>query len=267
MTRTAILLDHSADWHERRRQGIGASDAVKIMSGDWLELWEIKTRRREPEDLSNVLPVQLGAFTEPFNLAWFERQTGTPVREFSKQVVHSELTYIRCELDGVTGSGVAIEAKHVSAFAKEEEILARYHPQLQHILACTGDESMILTVLYGTLKWDYYEIPRDQEYIAELITRETLFWSHVTGDTPPPTVGAVAVEIAFDDMREEDMSGSNEWASAAHDWLENKAGANLFKAAEKSLKELVKADVKRAYGNEIEIKRAKNGAMRIGAMK
>ena len=57
------------------RQGfIGGSDCVKIMQGEWQELWEIKTDRREPDDLSDNIAVQLGTFTEDFNLQWYEKQ-------------------------------------------------------------------------------------------------------------------------------------------------------------------------------------------------
>ena len=57
-----------------RRNFIGGSDCVQIMHEDWLELWLVKTGRKEPEDLSEILPVQLGSFTEEFNLDWFSKQ-------------------------------------------------------------------------------------------------------------------------------------------------------------------------------------------------
>ena len=43
-----------------RHMGIGGSDATRIMRGDWHTLWLEKTEKQEPEDLSRVLPVQLG---------------------------------------------------------------------------------------------------------------------------------------------------------------------------------------------------------------
>ena len=46
------------------RQGfIGGSDLYNIMQGNWHDLWLVKTGRKEPEDLSQVFRVQLGAFT------------------------------------------------------------------------------------------------------------------------------------------------------------------------------------------------------------
>ncbi len=48
----------------------------------------------------------------------------------------------RCTLDGVVESDGAVwEAKHTSAFAKSEEVLERYMPQLQHNMAVAGRES------------------------------------------------------------------------------------------------------------------------------
>ena len=63
------------------------------------------------------------------------------------------------------------------------------------------------------------------------------------------------------------MSGSNAWASAAHDWAENNAAVKVFKQAEKTLKELTEDDVKLAHGHGVKVSRAKNGALRIGVMK
>ncbi len=57
-----------------RKGFIGGSDCVKIMQGNWLELWQVKTGRVEPEDLSDNIAVQLGIHTEQFNLDWFASQ-------------------------------------------------------------------------------------------------------------------------------------------------------------------------------------------------
>ncbi len=58
----------------KRKGFIGGSDAVKIMNGDWIELWEIKTGRIESPDLSKNLAVQMGILTEDFNISWFEQE-------------------------------------------------------------------------------------------------------------------------------------------------------------------------------------------------
>ncbi|MDH3235721.1 MAG: endonuclease, partial [Alphaproteobacteria bacterium] len=55
----------------QRSSGVGGSDAGRVMTGDWFALWEEKTGRREPEDLTDVLQVQIGIVTESLNLWWF----------------------------------------------------------------------------------------------------------------------------------------------------------------------------------------------------
>jgi predicted phage-related endonuclease len=53
-----------------RLEGIGGSDANIILSGDEeqvLKLWRVKRGEVPPEDLSDVLPVMLGCWTEAFN--------------------------------------------------------------------------------------------------------------------------------------------------------------------------------------------------------
>jgi predicted phage-related endonuclease len=115
-----------------RSKGIGGSDAGRIMAGDWVELWEEKTGRREPEDLSDLLQVRIGIATENLNLTWFERRTGIEVLcAGCKGLVHREHKFMRGNLDGWVPGGI-IEAKHTSAFAKDEEIVSRYYPQISY---------------------------------------------------------------------------------------------------------------------------------------
>ena len=47
---------------------LGGSDMSLILNGDWLYLWEIKTGREKPDDLSDVFPVQLGNATEEWHI-------------------------------------------------------------------------------------------------------------------------------------------------------------------------------------------------------
>ena len=53
-----------------RRTGIGGSDATRLYEGDWYQLWSEKVGETEPAELSDVLPVQMGVHTEPFNIGW-----------------------------------------------------------------------------------------------------------------------------------------------------------------------------------------------------
>ena len=263
----SVIEARSEAWHAERRKGIGGSEAGKIMAGDWYELWLLKTGRKEPDDLTWVLPVPIGIITEDLNRRWFEHHTGIDVSTFGcDHLVHPDLQFMRANLDGFCAGGI-FEAKHTGAFSKPEEIVSRYYPQLQHNMLVAGVETAYLSVFFGTLKWEWFTVEADPEYQAELMAKEAEFWAHVEKDVEPENRAASTVSIALDDMREVVMTGSNEWASAAADWLENKAAAKRFDTASKRLKGLVEPDVKLAAGHGVQVKRSKNGSLSITEMK
>lgn len=152
------------------------------------------------------------------------------------------------------------EAKHVSAFAKPEEIQSRYYPQLQHCMLVTGAEKAYLSVFYGTLKWECYEVAADPLYQAQLVAAERAFWACVESGEPPV---AINVPAPVEAIRRVDMTGNNRWASAANVWLANKGYAKAFDAAAKEIKEMVEADVVEASGHGIVASKSKAGAITV----
>ena len=257
----SLTLEHSAEWHANRLTGIGGSDAKRIMAGDWFSLWEEKTGRAEGDDLSNILPVQMGSFTEPFNLFWFGQQTGWTVNTDNREQRHA-CGFMRCEVDG-WANGNPVEAKHTNQNTSDERLIANYYPQLQHQLAITGKNVVYLSALFGNSRWAYFEVARDDDYIATLIERESAFWQHVVEDTAPENHEAEVVNIALDDMREVDMTGSNEWAVNAGAWVDHEEGKRTFDAAAKGIKKLIEDDVKMAHGHGIIARKSKSGAITI----
>ena len=249
-----------------RRQGIGGSDANIIMGGDpekILRLWREKRGEIEPEDLLNVLPVQMGVWTEPFNISWFEKQTGKVVGGIGDQHKSSNYPWMLCTLDGTCENAV-FEAKHVSAFASEDEILSRYFPQLQHNMIVMGLSGAYLSVFFGTLKYRFWEIDAEPIYQDQLIEAERKFWQSVQSGEPPVTVH---VPAPIEAVRKVDMGSNNAWTVLAGTWLDNKNSAKLFDAASKELKALVEPDVVEAYGAGIRAKRSKTGSISISEAK
>jgi len=251
-----------------RKQGIGGSDANIIMSGDAekiLRLWKEKRGEIQPEDLSRVLPVRMGSFTEAFNVTWFEEETGKVVVRQGEQILSSEFTFMLCTLDGETSASsdairAVFEAKHVSAFQTEEAILERYFPQLQHSMRVCGHQKAFLSVFFGTMKWKLFEIDADPIYQGQMIAAERNFWECVQNGNPPV---AVEMKAPVEAIRKVDMTGSNEWANHADVWLKNQGYAKAFDASVKAIKELVEADVMEAFGHGIKASRSKSGSITI----
>jgi predicted phage-related endonuclease len=257
----------SADAAKKRRATIGGSDANIILSGDEraiLRLWEVKTSRAEPDDLSRVLPVRMGIQTEPLNLAWFEEVTGKPVERGSGQLAHPDYPWMTCHPDGLIRAEAAVlECKHVNAFARMEDVRARYMPQLHHNMLVTGWRKAYLSVFIGTLAHEWCEVPYDGWYAAEMMDRLIAFRNAVQADEPPVKSGEAVPLPAHSDMREIFMDGNNEWADAAHDWLANRKQAGWFAGAAKRLKAMTASDVRRASGHGVEVRRTRNNSLRI----
>jgi hypothetical protein len=74
------------------------------MSGDHeriMRLWEDKRGGRAPDDLSDILPVQMGQWTEELNVHWFEKKTGFHVKQRGLECAHEGIPYLYCTLDGI----------------------------------------------------------------------------------------------------------------------------------------------------------------------
>ena len=259
-------LTLSKDAQLVRATGIGGSDANTILCEDSdriLRLWREKRGEVESEDLTSKLPVMLGCWTEAFNRQWYQRHTGHLVVDAGKVFECEAHSWRRCTIDGyVPHLGAVWEAKHTSAFAKADEVLARYMPQLQHNMAVTGTSRAALSVIFGNSKWEVFDVASDWLYQEELLIAESRFWDCVqSGEAPvpapvPPPPKRIGVrEICFE--------GNNGWASAAVDWQRHREAARTHAAAASILKGLVEDDVARAFGHGIEAKRSKSGALTI----
>ncbi len=244
------MLGLSKEQLAARRKYVQAGDAAKIMAGEWRSVWREKKGLVDGEDLSGVLPVQLGSMTEPFNLAWAERTTGREINYYSgnplmRQIwlalhgpdsvalglyasmnevelqVSEAYPWMACNLDGMTttpqGRPCVIDAKHVGR--SDEAMLLRYAPGMVHQATVAGFDWWALSVLIGNSKHEVIYQEVDPLYQAELIAKERAFWRHVEADEEPQDeVAPVAApkpqpkrrEILLDQMRREDWPN---WSS------------------------------------------------------
>lgn len=255
----------------RRRSSIGGSDANIILSGDpaaVLRLWQEKTGAAEPEDLSRVLPVQMGIWTEPLNRHWYTLMTGHQVSCAGETRFSADHPFMACTLDGiVVTEGAVFEAKHVNAFSTPEDVAQRYMPQLHHNMAVCALNRAVLSIFIGTLKYETFVVEADPFYTASLIEAEQQFWASVKSNTLPGEIKVEARPVLPTKFRTVDMTGNNRWAVEAGSWLNTKQAASKFRDAEKSIKELIEPDVGEASGAGIIVRRSKAGALTIRELK
>ena len=254
----------TAEQIKLRAKLVGGSDTNIILGGDEekiMNLWRVKRGEIEPDNLDDILPVQMGTFTEPFNAQWFTKQTKRVITNQGESRLSMDYYFMGCTLDGITDDGETVwEAKHTSAFAKEDEVLERYMPQLHHNMIVTGLDKAVLSVFFGNHKWEKFEVNKDASYAAILIDTVRMFWDCVESGRSPVSV---QIKAPMEATLRVDMTGNNQWSNWAAQYVENSAYNKLFDEAAKGLKALVTEDMAEAYGHGVSIKRDKRGALRI----
>lgn len=185
-----------------RKQGIGGSDATRLYEGDWYKLWQEKTDESLPQDLSDVLPVQLGVHTEPFNIFWFSKQTGLKVDGKQQTFFHEKYPFMYAHVDGlILGEDKAIlECKHTNAFSNLKKVSDKYKAQLQHYLMVTGYPKVYVSVIFGNMKYEIMEVTEDSDFQEQLLNAEILFWHFVQKKKAPPEY------IGFDNFNNKEFS-------------------------------------------------------------
>lgn len=269
MSTLLSTLGLSADAGLARGDGIGGSDANIIMGGDparLIALWRQKRGEADGEDLSDVLAVQMGSFTEPLNAAWYEKQTGEEVIERGTIAANGPEPWMRATLDGIAvdafGARAVFEAKHTGTRSTDAEIFARYVPQLTHNALCAGLDRAVLSAFKGNGDWATWGYDLDADYAEALVEAESAFWQCVRTGEPPAPLPAPPTPKARG-VREYDLTGNNEWASHAIDYTETMLAADRHEIAKKALKALVPDDASKCAGHGITINRDKRGALRF----
>ena len=181
-----------------RQTGIGGSDATRLYEGDWYQLWSEKVGETEPADLSDVLPVQMGVHTEPFNITWYEKQTGKKVIRQQEFLTHPKYDYMYAHIDGVVSQLIQekdknifpqeaiLECKHTNAFSNPQKCLDKYIAQIQHYMMVSGFNKAYMSVFFGNMKYDIIEVEANEMFQKKLIAAEVLFWYYVKNKKAPP---------------------------------------------------------------------------------
>lgn len=209
-----IKIDSRDEWLKaRQKQGIGGSEAGCVLGMNKyqsnVELWELKTGKREAPDLSGNAAVQFGKFAEPLLRELFKQdypEYSVDYHEFW-MYVNDKSPFIFATLDGeITapdGSRGILEIKTTTIQNRsqwddwDDKIPDSYYVQILHQLAATGWDFAILKAYIryhvdGEVRVTirHYRIDRKdvQEEIDFLIQQEALFWQAVQQDRRPPLI-------------------------------------------------------------------------------
>ena len=215
-TYTAHLFENREDWLNGRQDlhGIGGSDASAALGlNPWrtnLELWEIKTRRKEAPDISDNERVQYGQEAEQYLRRLFQLKHAV---EYEIQYVENAILQ-NCEdpeflyspdglIKTIDGRNGILEIKTTTIMksydrekwfdrrTRAKRLPENYYIQVLHGLNVTGfdfiDLYAELSYPSGTSELVTYHIERseveeDLEYISKGIKE---FWKNVTDDREP----------------------------------------------------------------------------------
>ena len=249
-----------------RKGFIGGSDCVMIMDGRWLELWNIKTGREEPVNLSDNLAVQLGIYTEDFNLKWFEQERNV--------IVTGQQTEFKANVGGIPVIGTVdgmldcniVECKHTNGWNTMDKIIKRYMPQLQLYMHIADVDGAYLSVIFGNHDWDSVHVKRNEDYFNSMWAVVSDFWGYVERDEEPVGIAVPILKqnsIELDQMVTRDASRDNQFVNAAITYINGYEQNRVFENAKKDLKAMVADNEREVYCDQLTIKRDKRGALRI----
>lgn len=191
-------VPHDRAWYERRLEGFGGSEAPALLG---LSRWrsarqviEEKARRIIPDpDAKQRLRLRLGNEMEPILLehlweALVERD-GTSPRPRTSKVLHRSKVWpwMTANVDGFLGDAVVELKTDEYGYEDwgqpedhwEKALPAAYGCQVQHNIGATGKRRALVLVLIGLHEERLYEIPRDDDYIADLAEVQGEAWRTV----------------------------------------------------------------------------------------
>jgi putative phage-type endonuclease len=197
------------DWLGKRREGIGGSDAGKILGmspyGSPLTVYLQKKNLVPKEETSRA--AYRGKFLEPMIRA--ETAKGFPeldIEPLPAMLADPEHPFMLANIDGMIFAkspveirGQAIEGLggHEIKSTKrgfgwgEDEIPDEHYAQVQHYMKVTGLPWFVASVYnLDDENFYHYIIRRNDEFITRLIAAETDFWeNHVQKDIMPAPLG------------------------------------------------------------------------------
>jgi len=250
-----------------RKGFIGGSDCVKIMQGNWLELWQVKTGRVEPEDLSRNIAVQMGIETEKFNLLWFSEEYSCTLTGFQKSFEETIGSVpVKGTVDAIVDDSI-VEAKHTNAYNTLDKVIEYYMPQLQLYIHLAKANGAHISVIFGNNKWESAHVRRNEEYFNSMWAVVSDFWGYVLRDEEPvgndQPIQLSIDKVSVDNMVKRNATSDNQFVDAAITYVENEAAAKTFESAKKQIKDMVGDNEREVYCDQLTAKRDKRGAIRI----
>lgn len=209
-----------AEWHNRRRCGIGGSDAAAACGlSKWktpFRLWQEKLG--QVESLSTPA-MEWGTRLEPIVRQAYCDSTGYEVLTPENIVTCSVFPFMLANLDGIVLSERLCEfktARTAEGWGEpgSGEIPVEYQFQCQHYMSVMEYQYCDVAVLIGGSDFRIYTLESDAEFQSLMIEQEERFWRLVQTETPPEPVSLEDVKARWPQSFAGNVAATGEIAAA-----------------------------------------------------
>ena len=209
-----IVLKDRAEWLENRKSGLGGSEISAVIGQnpymDNVTLWELKTGRRQAEDISEKPHIKYGTQAEMHLRGLFRLDFPEYSVDYvdNNSFVNSKYPWAKASLDGwltekETGRKGVWECKTteiLQSMQREKwnnQIPMNYYCQVLFYMAVIEADFAVLKCQMKSvfdnvpyLQTRHYHINREevQEDIDYLMKKGAEFWEYVKADKRPPLV-------------------------------------------------------------------------------
>ena len=188
------------EWLQVRKQGIGGSDCGTVLGlNPHKSAYSLAAERIgmiKPADLSNNIKVWMGIHQEPVVAARFEYETGKKVHRRGT-LRDPDHPYMLANIDRwVPGENAGLEIKTADFRMRDEwgaaddpndlKVPDAYYCQCMHYMAVTGADYWYIAALIGGNDFRLKRIPRNEDDIAYIRTKEKEFWDLIQEKKLPP---------------------------------------------------------------------------------
>ena len=236
---TPYGYEDESDWLELRKKGIGGSDVGAIMGinkySSPLKVYKAKVEGIV-EDISEKVAVRKGKDLESLIRAVYVtpklKGLGYTVRPLNHLLINSNYPWLRANLDGIAiwdenprdfTKHLVVEIKVVTEWAEDNwygedycGVPASYYAQVQEYMLVSGTRKAIICALFEK-NWEmhYFEINRDERFLAELISKSKHFYDyHMLMEVPPRADFTIDKEFILEKIAEQETTPIAEYPDA-----------------------------------------------------
>lgn len=204
-----MTVEQAADrvaWERVRNGGIGGSDIACIMGlNPWKSAFALYAEKHgdvEAEDLSDNEYVYWGTILEQVVADRFCELTGKKVRKCGT-LQDESYEFMLANVDRlVVGEDAGLECKTANGFKASEwdgdNLPDSYYCQCQWYMAITGFPKWYIACLIGGNHFVWKEIPRNDEFIADMRAQAIVFWNNLQSNVAPEVDGSESTSQTVD---------------------------------------------------------------------